>query len=92
MTSLALICAIIDSNPAPFVVMDEVDAALDEANSEKFATIIQELSYKSQFVVITHNRVVMHVADVLYGVAIGDDGISKTLSLNLKEAEDTVKK
>jgi len=91
MTSLALICAIIESNPAPFVVMDEVDAALDEANSEKFAGIIQELSYKSQFVVITHNRIVMHVADVLYGVAIGDDGISKTLSLNLKEAAETVK-
>jgi chromosome segregation protein len=92
MTSLALICAIIDSNPAPFVVMDEVDAALDEANSEKFAAIIQDLSYKAQFIVITHNRVVMHVADVLYGVAISDDGISKTLSLNLKEAEGTVKK
>jgi len=87
MTSLALICAIIDSNPAPFIVMDEVDAALDEANSEKFAAILQELSYKSQFVVITHNKIIMHVADVLYGVAMGDDGVSRTLSLDLKEAE-----
>lgn len=91
MTSLALICAIIESNPAPFVVMDEVDAALDEANSEKFARILQELSYKSQFIVITHNRVIMHVADVLYGVAMGDDGVSKTLSLDLKEAEKIAK-
>ncbi|HCC22667.1 TPA: hypothetical protein DF272_00605 [Candidatus Falkowbacteria bacterium] len=92
MTSLALLCAIIDSNPAPFVVMDEVDAALDEANSERFSQILQELSYKTQFVVITHNRVIMHVADVLYGVAMGEDGVSKTLSLDLKEAEKTVKK
>ncbi|PIR93719.1 hypothetical protein COT97_05125 [Candidatus Falkowbacteria bacterium CG10_big_fil_rev_8_21_14_0_10_39_11] len=91
MTSLALLCAIIESNPAPFVVMDEVDAALDEANSERFAQIIQDLSYKTQFVLITHNRVIMHVADVLYGVAMGDDGVSKTLSLDLKEAEKSVK-
>jgi chromosome segregation protein len=87
----SLICAIIDSNPAPFIVMDEVDAALDEANSEKLAEILQALSYKSQFVVITHNRVIMHVADVLYGVAMGDDGVSRTLSLDMKEAEKTVK-
>jgi chromosome segregation protein len=90
MTALALICAIIDSNPSPFIVMDEVEAALDEANSQKFADILQELSYKAQFVLITHNRVTMHVADVLYGVAMGDDGVSKTLSLNLSEAEATV--
>lgn len=91
MTSLALLCAIIDSNPSPVVVMDEVDAALDEANSERFARILEELSYKTQFVVITHNRVIMHVADVLYGVAMGTDGISKTLSLNLQEAEKVTK-
>jgi chromosome segregation protein len=92
MTSLALLCAIIDCNPAPFVVMDEVEAALDEANSERFAAILQELSYKTQFVIITHNRVIMHVADVLYGVAMGDDGVSKTLSLDLQEAEKNIKK
>jgi len=86
MTSLALICAIIDSNPAPFVVMDEVEAALDEVNSQKFAAILQELSFKSQFVIITHNRITMHVADVLYGVAMGEDGVSKTLSLSLEGA------
>ena len=70
--------------------MDEVEAALDEANSEKFSAILQELSYKAQFILITHNRVTMHVADVLYGVAMGDDGVSKTLSLDLKEAEKNV--
>jgi chromosome segregation protein len=72
--------------------MDEVEAALDEANSERFAAILQELSYKTQFVIITHNRVIMHVADVLYGVAMGDDGVSKTLSLDLQEAEKNIKK
>lgn len=87
MTSIALLCAIIDSNPSPFVIMDEVDAALDEANSERFANILQELAYKTQFVLITHNRVIMHVADVLYGVSMGDDGVSRVLSLDLKEAE-----
>ncbi len=87
MTSIALLCAIIDSNPSPFVVMDEVDAALDEANSERFANILNELSYKTQFLVITHNRVIMHAADILYGVSMGDDGVSRVLSLDLKEAE-----
>lgn len=87
MTSLALLCAIIDNNPSPFVVLDEVEAALDEVNSERFAAILRELSLKSQFIVITHNRVIMHVADILYGVAMGEDGVSKILSLDLKEAE-----
>ena len=92
MTSLALLCAIIDNNPSPFVVMDEVDAALDEANSERLAVIIQELSYKTQFLLITHNRVLMHVADVLYGVAMGTDGVSKTLSFDLRDAEKVLNK
>ncbi|MFH0780283.1 MAG: AAA family ATPase [Parcubacteria group bacterium] len=92
MTSLALICAIIESNPAPFIVMDEVDAALDEANSMKFGDILRELSRKCQFVIITHNQVVMHSADVLYGVAMGGDGMSRVLSLNLEEAEKVAKK
>jgi len=92
MTSLALICAIIESNPSPFIVMDEVEAALDEENSHKFAGILQDLSYKAQFIIITHNRVTMHVADVLYGVAMGEDGVSKTLSLKLTEAQATVEK
>jgi len=87
MTSIALLCAIIDSNPSPFVIMDEVDAALDEANSERFANILNELAYKTQFVIITHNRIIMHAADILYGVSMGNDGVSRVLSLDLKEAE-----
>jgi chromosome segregation protein len=87
MTSIALICAIIASNPSPFVVLDEVDAALDEANSERFAAILDELAHRTQFIVITHNRATMHKANILYGVSMGEDGVSKLLSLKLEEAE-----
>ncbi len=87
LVSIALICAVISSNPSPFVILDEVDAALDEANSERFAAILDELAHKTQFIVITHNRSTMHQANVLYGVTISDDGVSKLLSLHLQEAE-----
>lgn len=86
LTSIALICAIISTNPSPFVVLDEVDAALDEANSERLAKILDELSHKTQFIVITHNRASMRKANILYGVTMGDDGVSKLLSVKLDEA------
>jgi chromosome segregation protein len=90
LTSIALICAIISNNPSPFIVLDEVDAALDEANSERFNHILEELAKKTQFVVITHNRVTMHYAHVLYGITMGADGISKLLSVKLTDAENMV--
>ncbi|MFA7286111.1 MAG: AAA family ATPase [Patescibacteria group bacterium] len=90
LTSLALICAIISSNPSPFVVLDEVDAALDEANSVRFAEIIDQLSHRTQFVVITHNRASMHQANILYGITMSDDGASKVLSLKLEDIERTL--
>ena len=86
LASIALICAILSYNPAPFVVLDEVEAALDEANTRRFAEIITELSTQSQFIIITHNRVTMHAADVLYGVVMGTDGVSKLLSVKLEDA------
>jgi chromosome segregation protein len=85
LTAIAMICAIISSNPSPFVVLDEVDASLDEANSERLAKILDELSHKTQFIVITHNRASMRKANVLYGITMGDDGISKLLSVKLDE-------
>ncbi len=88
LTSIALIYAIIANNPPPFVVLDEVDAALDEANSDRFVKIIDELSDKTQFICITHNRATMHQAAILYGVTMSDDGVSKLLSINLTEAEE----
>ncbi len=90
MTAIALICAIISANPSPFVILDEVDAALDEANSERLAKILDDLSHKTQFIVITHNRASMRRANILYGVTMGDDGVSKLLSIKLDEAAKTV--
>ncbi len=83
MTSIALLCAILHTNPSPFVLLDEVEAALDESNTERFTKILTELSVQSQFIIITHNRVTMHAADVLYGVTMGNDGISKLVSVKL---------
>lgn len=87
LVSAALLFAITAVNPPPFLVLDETDAALDEANSQKYAAILKELSQKTQLILITHNRETMQRAGVLYGVTMGDDGISKILSLKLEEAE-----
>ncbi len=83
LTSIALVCAILITNPSPLVVLDEVEAALDEANTLRFNKIISELSLHSQFILITHNKATMHVADALYGVTMGADGISKLVSVEL---------
>ncbi len=88
--SIALLCAIIANNPSPFVILDEVEAALDEENSEKFAAILADLSKKTQIVIITHNRVTMKAADMLYGVTMGKEGKSHILSVELEEAEELV--
>jgi chromosome segregation protein len=87
LTSIALICAIMATNPSPFVVLDEVDAALDESNSRKFAEIIDSLADKTQFIVVTHNRATMAQANVLYGVTMGADGVSQLLSVKLEDVE-----
>ena len=91
LTAIALISAIISSNPSPFVVLDEVDAALDESNSERLAQILDDLSHKTQFIVITHNRASMRRASILYGVTMGDDGVSKLLSVKLEDAKSVDK-
>jgi len=91
LTSIALICAIIKANPSPFVVLDEVDAALDEANSVRFSEILERLARITQFVAITHNRATMEKASILYGVTMGDDGVSKLLSVDLEKAIQNTK-
>ncbi|MBN1585219.1 AAA family ATPase [Candidatus Uhrbacteria bacterium] len=85
MTSIALICSIMTVNPSPFVVLDEVDAALDESNADRFSGIVRELSHRTQFIVITHNRYTMQQANVLYGVTMRDDGASQILSVNMDQ-------
>ncbi len=89
LTSIALLSAIMATNPSPFVVLDEVDAALDEANTVRFAAILDDLRKLTQFIVVTHNRATMERADLIYGVTMGDDGISKLLSVNLEEIADS---
>ncbi|MFA6525743.1 MAG: AAA family ATPase [Patescibacteria group bacterium] len=88
MASIALICAIIANNPPPFCVLDEVDAALDESNSIRFSQILKDLSHKTQFVAITHNRATMHHAVLMYGVTMGDDGVSKLLSVRMEDVDE----
>lgn len=86
LASIALISAILFHNPSPFVVLDEVEAALDEANTLRFVKILGELSTRCQFIVVTHNRVTMHAASALYGVVMGGDGVSKLLSVTMADA------
>ncbi len=92
LSSIALLCAIIANNPSPFVVLDEVDAALDEANSQRFAAILDQLAHKTQFITITHNRATMEKAQILYGVTMGDDGVSQLLSVKMDQVEEMIKK
>ena len=82
---------IISNHPSPFVVLDEVDAALDEANSERYAAILESLMSDTQFITITHNRATMSRASILYGVTMGEDGVSKLLSVKLDQADEMVK-
>jgi len=78
-------------NPPPFLILDETDAALDEANSRRYADMIENLAKKSQLILITHNRETMSRAGVLYGVTMMGDGISKLLSIQFDEAVQVAK-
>jgi chromosome segregation protein len=86
LAGVALLAAILEVNPSPFIVLDEIDAALDEANSGRLAVILRELAQKSQLIVITHNRQTMEAAKVLFGVSMNDHHVSHLLSLRLEEA------
>ena len=88
LTSLALLFAVISYNPPPFAILDEVEAALDEANSRRFGRILQELSTQTQFVIITHNRETMRQTSLLYGVTMTEEGGSRVLSVRLDQAKD----
>ncbi|KKT39985.1 hypothetical protein A2W54_03015 [Candidatus Giovannonibacteria bacterium RIFCSPHIGHO2_02_43_13] len=92
LTSIALLFAMSTVNPPPFLVLDETDAALDEANSNRYSNMLVELGKKTQLIVVTHNRETMKAADVLYGVTMGNDGVSKLLSIKFEEAEDVLAK
>jgi len=91
LTSIALLFAVSQVNPPPFIILDETDAALDEANSRKYGDMIESLSLHSQLILITHNRETMSRAGVLYGVTMGADGASKLLSIAFDEAVKVAK-
>lgn len=91
LVSIALLFAISQVNPPPFLVLDETDAALDEANSRRYGDMVERLSAYSQLIVVTHNRETMSRANVLYGVTLGADGSSKLLSIKFDEAVKVAK-
>ena len=90
--AIALYFSILKVRPTPFVVMDEIEAALDEANVLKVAAYMRRMSEKTQMIVITHRRGTMEEADVLYGVTMQEKGVSKILNIDLDEAEKTIAK
>lgn len=86
LTALSVLFASFLLKPTPLCILDEADSALDEANTEKFARTIQELSQDTQFIVVTHNRHTMSIADYIYGITMEEAGISKVISMQLVEA------
>ena len=92
LTAVALIFSLLKVSPTPFCVMDEVDAALDEANVGRFTELLKELSQETQFIVITHNRNTVQVANVIYGVTMGRDSASQVISLKLDEVNEEMAK
>lgn len=87
LTAAALILAILKVNPPPFCILDEVDAALDEANVDRFRAALREAAQDTQFIVITHNRGTIEAADTIYGISMGSDSVSQALSLHLEEMD-----
>jgi chromosome segregation protein len=90
MTCVALLLAIFRSRPSPFCVLDEVDAALDEANVDRFAGVLRDFLSSTQFIVVTHSKKTMAAADTLYGVTQEESGVSKRISVRFEASAATV--
>jgi chromosome segregation protein len=85
LSACALIFAILQVSPTPFCVLDEVDAALDEANVDRFRLTVEELSQETQFIIVTHNRRTLEGASAIYGVTMSNDGVSTVISLRVED-------
>ena len=85
LTAVALLFSILTLKPTPFCILDEIDASLDEANIERYTAYLNTFSDKTQFIMITHRKTTMEIADIIYGVTMEEEGVSKTVSLELKD-------
>ncbi len=86
--AIALYFAILKVRPTPFCVMDEIEAALDDANVVRYARYMRTMASSTQFIVITHRRGTMEEADVLYGVTMQEEGVSRILTINLNDVQE----
>ena len=87
MTALAFLFAVFLARPCPFYILDEVEAALDDLNIDRFLGLLRQYSSRAQFIVVTHQKRTMDAADCLYGVSMGSDGISKVISRRLADVQ-----
>jgi chromosome segregation protein len=87
LTATALLFALLKVKPMPFCMLDEVDAMLDEANVGRFRDMLRDLAARTQFIVISHNRTTIEAANTIYGISMTGEGVSKAISLRLKEEQ-----
>jgi chromosome segregation protein len=86
LTAVALLFALFDLNPAPFCLLDEVDAPMDDANVERYCTTLKSLASRTQLIFITHNKITMETADILIGVTMSEPGVSRLVDVNIEQA------
>jgi len=90
LTAIALVFAIFQLNPAPFCLLDEVDAPLDDANTERYAKLVSSMSKETQFLFISHNKIAMEMAEQLIGVTMQEQGVSRIVAVDMESAVSMV--
>jgi chromosome segregation protein len=90
LTAISLLFAIYLVKPSPFCILDEVDAPLDDSNIGRFVRVLKEFAQKTQFIVVTHNKITMAAADTLHGVTMPEEGVSQLVSVRVDESDQLV--